>query len=424
MNPTPNTAGTDDSDLLPLLAGLAVARPGDLKPIMNRLVERYSHEVVNIALLGQAATGERPDPFTRGLVSAAKLPQGQKPARLWFGLYPASVVLLIGETGAGKSSLLYNIAIQAARNGDLYDVPFGMGRSLNVLYLDPENAGVWEEGRGGVCALRLDRIQEGKPESLFFHDGRGVNLSDSAHVAYLRERIIAQRVDLLILDPIANLFGTEDENDNAEAAKQMKALVALSRETNACIIACHHTGKDNTGNYGRGASARLAAADVGLVFRVRSGSDDVDDDFTGETRQRDDVCRLQIVKNRLEGRASLFLRMAGDDRFERVDFQAWQGTGSGKSRNKSQQARDEIELLFADGNTHRRAEIVNAMKAEKIGQKATDAALALLYEEGRVEINIGPNNAKAYRRKDEQAGSAVFQNSTEDAKLRNEEAGE
>ena len=54
-----------------------------------------------------------------------------------------------------------------------------------------------------------------------------------------------------------------------------------------------------------------------MVFRVRQKGDQTDDDFSSSRQDRSDMCRLQIVKNRLEGKGSLFLKMAGQDRFER-----------------------------------------------------------------------------------------------------------
>lgn len=348
------------------------------------------------------------NPFERGLISAADLPPGEPPIRLWFGLYPATVALINGETGAGKSSLGYNLAIHAARNEPLFEVPFGLHRPLRVLYVDPENAGSWAENRGGLCALKVQRINQGKPQNLYFHDGRGVNLSNSTHVQGLQDLATEYQIDLLILDPIASLFGTKDENDNAEASQQMTTLARLSRETGACIAAIHHTGKSDStsGSYGRGASARLAGADVGMTFRSRGSAEDTDDDFNGEARERDEVCRLQIAKNRMESRGSLFLRMAGQDRFERVTFAEWQaaaGRGSSGNTSKPKQARELIWALLADGAERSRGEIVAATRTEGVGEKATDDALRGLCDDEGVECRAGERNSKHFRRVDEKA---------------------
>lgn len=379
-----------------------------LRQFVARLVERFGHERVNVEVMLAAMGDGKPDPFARGLMSAAKLPAPEEPPRLWMGLYRGSVTLLIGETGAGKSSLLYNLAIHAARNEPLYGIDFGLNRPLNVLYIDPENAGNWDEGQGGICAVRLERIGQGRPDRLIFHDGRGVNLSDPVHVAALGQFLERERIDLCIVDPIANLFSTEDENDNAEGTRQIKALVLLARKTGACIIPCHHTGKDTTGIYGRGASSRLGAADAGMVFRVRNGGEDRDDEYQGEPRERDDFCRLQIVKNRWEGTGSLFLKMAGNDQFDRVSFDEWKSARSSTGpQTKGERCAEEILLLLMDSQERSRTEIHNALASEGFGQKCIDDALAALARAGNIQRRQGERNLSFFRRPVEANGSLL-----------------
>jgi replicative DNA helicase len=340
------------------------------------------------------------NPLLRGIISADRLPEPTSPPRIWFGLYQQAVVLLIGETGAGKSSLLYNIAIHAARNAPLWYIPFGLGRPLRVLYIDPENAGNFEEGRGGLCAVKIERIGQGRPTNLFFHSGRNLHLSNPGHIAWLSDYCRDEQIDLLILDPIATLFQTKDENDNAEAARQLATLIALSRETNTCVIASHHMGKDTTGIYGRGASARLAAADVGLVLRCRGDEENVDDTYGGELCERSDLCRVQIVKNRLEGRASLYLRMAGKDRFDLSKAEEWQARKpSPPDRTpKSHLAKEEILLQLGDGNDHSRQDLHDVLHAEGFGRSAIDQALVELVTEGRIQSKReGRGGATSYR---------------------------
>ena len=363
-----------------MIASIKEAGQNALKPLVCALTERYGIEPIGMQFALAGGGEEAGNPFAQGLIQASDMPPANPPTPLYFGMYPGRVTLLIGETGAGKSSLLYNIAVHAALCETLYG--FNFLNSGKVLYIDPENSGNYRDGEldGGLCGAKLERIGKGCPANLTFHDGRALDLSKPSHMEHLKDLICAGRYTLVILDPIANLFNTKDENSNGEAAQHGKALTALSRETGACIVAVHHTGKQEGGNYGRGASARLGAADVGMVFRARGESGDLDDTYTSNTRQRNDICRFQIVKDRPGwfGPCSKYLQMAGEDRFDLVTFESWKGSGQSERVDKTSQAEEEITLLMQDGVERSRALILEKMKAEEIGAKATDTALTKL----------------------------------------------
>ncbi len=359
------------------------------------------HTTENTATSESAEPGE--NLFTKGLIRASELPPAVPPQPLFYGLYPRALTLDIGETGAGKTSLSYNIAIHAALGEPLWDMKFL--HPLNVLFIDPENSGSYREDvkHGGLCAVRLKRIGKRLPDNLYFHDGLGVNLSNAAHMEQLAAFITERNIDLLIIDPLANLFNTDDENDNAEAARQMKRLIALSRTTGVCIRATHHTGKREGGIYGRGASARLAAADVGIVFRARGAEDEeTDDTYTGDTHKRTDVCRVQIVKDRLGwfGRSSIYLRMNGDDGFDLATFEDWaKGQPAGKDPDKVRRARVEIMDHLRGLDWEPRASLLTVLENSGIGRNSGDKALKELDSEGVIESRAEANNAKSYRLK-------------------------
>lgn len=371
-----------------------------LNAIMDALGERHGADSIQRYL--KAMKGETHlaiNPFKAGLKSAAEIPRAVHSKPLWYGLYPRRVTLLIGETGAGKSSLLYNVALYAALGVPLYDYEFA--RPLRVFYLDPENAGNFRDGEmdGGLTATKLDRISRERPTNLLFHDGRDIDLSTDTDMNYLQDFILEYKVDLAILDPIANLFNTQQENDNAEAARHGKALTALSRATGACILAAHHTGKDASGNYGRGASARLGAADVGMVFRAKSRGDVDDDTFTGQTRERRDICRLQIAKDRPNtfGQSSKYLRMAGQDRFELDTFDSWKSQNRDGKTDKATIAEGEIEVLLLDGKARSRQEIQVVLSQEQIGERNIDIALTSLVAKGVLTVEIRERGARWFQ---------------------------
>lgn len=389
-----------------LAAALKELLPDSLPEVVGHLAGRFSRQRLLLALGDGDGPPGAANPFARGLVRACDLPAGAPPTPLWFGVYPGRASYLCGETGAGKSALAYNLAVHAARNVPLWDTPFGLGRPARVLYVDPENAGRYDAGavEGGLCATRLDRLGAGRPADLLFHDGQGVNLNDGVHRAGLADLLRDERIDLLILDPLANLTPARDENDNAEGARHMAWLRELARDTGAAVLALHHAGKrwEDAGaaqQYGRGASARLAGADVGLLLRAR-GPREGDDEYEGETRPRSDVCRLQVTKDRLGviGHASLYLRMSGDDRFERCTADDWRHAADAPpGPTKAELCADDLLALMQDGAERTRSQIIEAMRAEGYARPSVDDALIALRQRGDLAHRKGKRGSDLYR---------------------------
>jgi hypothetical protein len=169
------------------------------------------------------------------------------------------------------------------------------------------------------------------------------------------------------------------------------------------VVGVHHTGREAdspTRHSGRGASARLAAADVGIVFRVRGTAEERDDSYAGQTLPRSDLCRLQISKDRagMFGRSSLYLRMVGNDCFERVTFEEWRrGSPPAARVTKTEAAEKQIGTFLRDGREHPRTEIEEAMRSGGIGIHATRDALRRMAEAGVLTEQKGAAGRLYYR---------------------------
>ncbi len=325
------------------------------------------------------------------------------PQMLWMGLYAASVIYLAGETAAGKNTYIYNLLVHAAQNITLWDIEFALGRPLRIWYLDAENGNL-------LARSKMERIGIGLPGNLVIDAAEEVNLSDPRFQRSFVRRVLDDKFDLVVLDPQANLFRIVNENDNSEAAAQMTWLQSAARKTGAAIILIHHTGKAETslGAYGRGAAARLGGADVGLTWRSRGGSEDNDDTWLSETGGADriDECRLEITKNRFGRRGSLYLRMAGSDRFELSSAQAWKaatgkGTANPDRKSKSDLATEAITDLVQEGGWIVRSDILAALKEQDIGTSSADQALKQLHSGGLLSASKVPGGkALAYALKE------------------------
>ena len=335
----------------------------------------------------------------RGCISVSQMDADPPPPeQIWFGLYRGAVTYLAGETGAGKSSALYNIAVHAAQDKPLWDVEFGLGRPLKVLYFDPENADL-------LAAVKIKNIGQGRPDNLRVSSADGVDLSNSQWQDAFHAMIRKDKYDLVLLDPLINLFMTVNENDNPEGARQIQFLQNVAHETKAAILVVHHMGKNiengsgGSSDYGRGASSRLGAADVGLRWRSRGAGEDFDDTYCSAQKgnERSDECRLRITKNRLGGQGSLFLKMAGSDRFELSSHEAWRGkTEKGDKKSRLDLAIENISDFLIDGEWKTRADVLAMLKNENIGETNGDSALKQMVADGVLRKRTNSKNGSEY----------------------------
>jgi hypothetical protein len=191
------------------------------------------------------------------VLSYADLKAGGPPERswLWHGyLVPGGVTLLTSQWKAGKSTLISVLLARMRTGGLLAGRPLAAGRAVVVSEEDPS---LWRD-RGQVlgfgdhlhwiCRPFLARPREDEWLALLDQVGR------------LHERA---RVDLLVLDALANLAPLRSEND---AAEMLKALLPLQRLTSRglCALIAHHPKKGVIvpGQAARGSGALPAFVDV------------------------------------------------------------------------------------------------------------------------------------------------------------------
>jgi len=244
-------------------------------------------------------------------------------------IYPASVHLLSGEAGVGKSTLLYNLAVSAARGSSFAGIDFK--KPIRVLYVDLESPEY-------VFRRKLDLVCEGeRPAGLGFIR----QLDDiERRVPELEALIRENEIELLIVDTLSSAFSTVDENDNAEANRQGQLVRDLVARTRCAVILVHHLGKSqlSSGVYkARGASARAGFVDVVMNLEVLGGN----------------TVRLNLVKSRWTGgNDRLTLRKLGEDLFEAVE------TSEDSDVTLLVRCQDAILELLSDGLKWLRKEII------------------------------------------------------------------
>ena len=263
--------------------------------------------------------------------------------------HPAALVFLSGETSAGKTVLLYNIAHCLAKGA-----PFaGLAppRPMRVLYVDlesPEN----------VHRSLLDAI--GRAPKWVFVRNLPHPLGDAKGslkgLEELEEAIQSIMADIVIIDPLSVAWPCRDENDNAEAARQMWALKQLAVNTGTVIVAVWNMGEGKVKEKfrARGATARLDRADLGMNYTGAAGT----------------IRLLKIVKSR-QGTLGkgLTLKFSGDFGFEAADVQI-----AVSPTRLAQQQQDIVNFMnekrSAGQFVVRRKEMVEALGGEDLLDKA------------------------------------------------------
>ena len=252
---------------------------------------------------------------------------------------PAALVLLSGESSAGKTVLTYNLGYHLAEGADIAGlIP---SQAVQVLYFDlesPEN----------VHRTLVDTI--GRSNNLAFVRSlpRSLNTDEG------REQFLSAcrkfKPDVVILDPVPVAWPVKDENDNAEADAQMWAIKQMAVELNFVCITLWNMGEGNVKEKfkARGATARIDRSDLVMNYS----------EVTDTTRQ------IKIVKSRYGSLGiSLTLRFAGDMGFEAVDTQ------DGPSSSGISQFQREIRELLQTGRK-RRQELITVLGNEDMVDKA------------------------------------------------------
>ncbi len=224
----------------------------------------------------------------------------QVPPRPWIQpgeLMRGAVTLEVGPPGIAKSATALTWATALAAGEDL------LGRGA----VGPFNVLVWNnEDPEDEVQRRIQAIHRywaASPGALYL-TGKGANgrrylgqydqstrrLTPTAYVELFIDWMIARRIDVFMLDPLASLFRGAPENDNLIMGEALDILDRIARSTGAAIQATHHMGKgkseDKAGDLDafRGASALIAAARFGFTFARMSKATAEEDGISPEVR--------------------------------------------------------------------------------------------------------------------------------------------
>lgn len=137
------------------------------------------------------------------------------------GIVPGAVVLLAGEPGVGKSTLLLDVAATAARGG------------RRVLYITGEES-------AGQVRLRAERIGALAPRLL---------LAAETDLGLVLGQIEATEPDMLIVDSVQTIASAQVEGSPggvSQVREVAASLIAVAKERNMPVILVGHVTKDGS----------------------------------------------------------------------------------------------------------------------------------------------------------------------------------
>jgi intein/homing endonuclease len=178
-------------------------------------------------------------------------------------------------------------------------------------------------------------------------------------------------INLVIVDNQSMAFSTRDENDNAEAIRQMRFLRDLVHKSNVAMIVFHHTSKANLSGTrkGTGAYARARLADVCINLEYPD-------------EEKKDIVRLSVAKNRLVDEQVMWYLKKEDGKF--VFTEPPLGASGQPTGTAIYKAQQEILSIVNGQKEFKYEELVSLLSARKVDRHTVGNALKRLVQQGRL----------------------------------------
>ena len=285
---------------------------------------------------------------------------------LWgFFLYKKAITSLIADPGAGKTTMGYKMGIQLCRNEPFLGIH--PEEPVKCLMMDLESSDALVKSR--KILVHGDEASPG----MWIYNAVDYYFPQIQQVTC--DFVIKHDINLVIMDNQTIAFATHDENDNSEAAKQMKLLRMWVNACNVAMILVHHTSKSNAPGTrkGTGAYARARLADI--LINLECPDED-----------QPDIVRWSVSKNRMMDDKPVWWLKKDEGNFVFVDSPVLTTVkNTGTLIYKAQKS--VLEILKGQ-DEFKFGELVNAaMKDNEKTQMTVDIvnnAIHKLYQSGRI----------------------------------------
>lgn len=301
----------------------------------------------------------KPEDLFRTLATIRKSAKPLEP--LWgFLLYKKAITSIVGDPGVCKTTMGYGLATSLCMGQAFLDIK--PEEPIKALYMDFESS-------DSLVVSRANLIEVENAPNFWVYNIVDYYLN---HIAEVTMKFCREKgINLIFVDNQSMAFSTRDENDNAEAVRQMKFLRSFTNACNVATIVYHHTSKANLSGTrkGSGAFARARLADIYINL-----------DLPDEDSQ--DIVRLSVVKNRLVDEKVLWYLKKDKGKFV---FTEPPLGASGQPTNTALYRAQQVTLSNIDGKReYKHSEIIAVLVSAGIKESDANNAIYRLVQQNRL----------------------------------------
>ncbi len=303
--------------------------------------------------------GLQPEKIFRTL---ATIRQQAKPLEpLWgFFLFKKAITSIIGDPGICKTTLGYGWSISLCQGKEFLGIK--PDEPVRALYMDFESS-------DSLIVSRANLLQVPDEPNFYIYNIVDYYLPQLSEVTirFCRDK----GINLVLIDNQSMAFNTRDENDNAEAIKQMKYIRAFTNAINCATVVFHHTSKANLPGTrkGSGAFARARLADICINIEL------VDE-------ENPDIIRFQTVKNRLVDEKVLWYLKKESGQF--LFTEPPLGVSGQPTNTKLYAAQQAILEIVDSHKEYKHSELVELLVKREFDKNTINNAIYRLVQQGRL----------------------------------------
>lgn len=199
---------------------------------------------------------------------------------LWgYLLYRKAITSIVGDPGLSKTTLAYTMTSCLCEGKPFLGIHPEL--PINAIYMDLESQDSLVVSRANLIMSKVYDIP-----NMFIYNMVDYFITNIGHV--LIDFCHKENINLIVIDNQSLAFNTRNENDNAEAIKQMKYLRWLTTSCNCATVLIHHTSKADLKDTRKGSGAYARARLADICINVNSPSQD-----------NKDLIQFEVVKNRM-----------------------------------------------------------------------------------------------------------------------------